>query len=176
MATTTTLTPVRGTGSEITMTDEEFGQRYNDALVRGRARLEERIATLEAKLGEMESWNRAALRDIKRLKAAVKAAGGKMPVIGTEQPLSGTPYVLRRPTNQKVRSAVLARDGVWCRYCGVETTQETRRIDHVHPASLGGRETLDNLVVACRTCNYRKGSRIPEEVGMVLRPVPVAEG
>lgn len=33
-------------------------------------------------------------------------------------------------------------------------------IDHVTPESLGGRTTADNLVLACQSCNRRKGARL----------------
>lgn len=61
--------------------------------------------------------------------------------------------------------AVFARDGSRCRYCGA-----TKRLslDHVKPRIQGGDDAADNLVVACRSCNSRKGGRTPEEAGMVL--------
>jgi 5-methylcytosine-specific restriction endonuclease McrA len=33
---------------------------------------------------------------------------------------------------------------------------------------LGGTDELENLVMACRDCNIRKGGRTPEQAGMVL--------
>lgn len=36
-------------------------------------------------------------------------------------------------------------------------------LDHVYPASRGGRSDADNLTVACRPCNRSKGARTPEE-------------
>lgn len=56
------------------------------------------------------------------------------------------------------RSAVFARDGCLCAYCGKKTNVATATIDHVQPLSLGGTNRPDNLVVACRACNNRKGS------------------
>jgi hypothetical protein len=60
---------------------------------------------------------------------------------------------------------VLLRDGNTCSYCGLECVPT---IDHVVPRSRGGDDTPSNLVVACRSCNSRKGARTPEEAGMVL--------
>lgn len=63
-------------------------------------------------------------------------------------------------------AAVYERDHFECRYCG---SIRKLSIDHVVPRSQGGSDDEDNLVVACRSCNSRKGARTPEEAGMVLR-------
>ena len=61
------------------------------------------------------------------------------------------------------RSLIYKRDGHKCQYCGL-----TRRltIDHVVPRSRGGLDTWENLVVACSTCNTRKGDTPLEQTGM----------
>lgn len=61
---------------------------------------------------------------------------------------------------------VYARDGKRCRYCG---STDRLSIDHLIPRCQGGTDHESNLVVACRTCNSRKGGRTPEQAGMVLR-------
>jgi len=68
------------------------------------------------------------------------------------------------------RSAVLARDGRRCAYCGGHAAT----IDHVLPSSRGGKNTWLNTVAACSGCNQRKGDRTPAEAGMVLRFTPTA--
>lgn len=60
-----------------------------------------------------------------------------------------------------VRLEVLGRDGGRCAYCG--STTGPHELDHVYPASRGGRSDADNLTVACRPCNRSKGARTPEE-------------
>ena len=72
---------------------------------------------------------------------------------------------------------VMARDGHECQYCGRRDVPMT--IDHVVPRSRrtadhpdGGRTDWHNCVTACLECNMRKGSRLPEEVGMHLRSKP----
>lgn len=59
---------------------------------------------------------------------------------------------------RKQRLKVLARDGYICMYCG---SNENLTVDHVlpivkHPELA---MSLDNMVVACKPCNSRKGSR-----------------
>lgn len=71
--------------------------------------------------------------------------------------------------------AVRRRDRDRCRYCNARCTYADRRsgrglvYDHVDPAIAAG---AANLVVACRSCNSRKGKRTPAAAGMTLLPVP----
>lgn len=73
-----------------------------------------------------------------------------------------------------LREQIRARDGNQCRYCGHAVHWADRKgpnggtYDHVDPK---GPNTLDNLVVSCRGCNSRKGSRTPDAAGMRLQPV-----
>lgn len=67
--------------------------------------------------------------------------------------------------NKPTRSAIYERDGHKCQYCG-----STRKltIDHIVPKSKGGTDDWDNLVVACSSCNIKKGDRYLEQTGMRL--------
>ena len=42
-----------------------------------------------------------------------------------------------------------------CQYCG---SKKHLSIDHVIPRCRGGEDTWENLVVACSSCNVKKGS------------------
>lgn len=84
--------------------------------------------------------------------------------------LPGNGY--RRRIDSAVRAAVRFRDMDRCRYCGMELSDHSYQIDHIIPVPRGGPYELDNLVVCCRPCNYRKGSRTPEEARMSLLPEP----
>lgn len=71
----------------------------------------------------------------------------------------------------RVRERLAERDGGWfCHYCQRPLESEPHRaagprppfeavIDHRTPASRGGPDALWNLVLACRSCNGRKGTR-----------------
>ena len=65
--------------------------------------------------------------------------------------------VNRAPIPDEVRSFVYARDGRACQRCGAT---ENLTLDHIHPWSLGGPDTPDNLRVLCRPCNSSKGARV----------------
>jgi len=64
---------------------------------------------------------------------------------------------------------VLRRDGFRCQYCDA---RDRLTVDHVMPKSRGGRDTWENLVAACTSCNNRKGDRTPDEAHMPLRRKP----
>ena len=64
------------------------------------------------------------------------------------------------------------RDGRLCMYCGREFPEYGLTREHVVPLSRGGRDVWSNVVSACRSCNTRKGGRIPEEARMSLLAIP----
>tara|TARA_B100000029_G_scaffold169268_1_gene165482 strand:- start:634 stop:1179 length:546 start_codon:yes stop_codon:yes gene_type:complete len=68
------------------------------------------------------------------------------------------------------RKNIIARDEYTCQYCGKSKSPLT--IDHVIPKGKGGQDTWENLVVACKPCNQKKGDRTPDEAGMPLTRIP----
>lgn len=71
------------------------------------------------------------------------------------------------------RAAVMLRDAFICQYCGEAPGRHHLTVDHVVPRSRGGRHDWDNLVTACKRCNQKKGSLLPEEAAMRLVHKPV---
>jgi hypothetical protein len=53
-----------------------------------------------------------------------------------------------------------------CAYCG--TTTGKIEAEHILPTSRGGTDGWNNRVLACATCNARKGDRTPAEANMPL--------
>jgi len=68
------------------------------------------------------------------------------------------------------RKNVFARDCYICQYCGNKNIQLT--IDHIIPASRGGKTDWENCVASCRECNNRKGNKTPREAKMRLKKIP----
>ncbi|MBI1320988.1 MAG: HNH endonuclease [Candidatus Hydrogenedens sp.] len=66
------------------------------------------------------------------------------------------------------RKNIFERDRHVCQYCKRKFSKADLTIDHVMPRSRGGRDTWENLVLACVKCNIRKGSRTPDEAHMPL--------
>jgi len=50
-----------------------------------------------------------------------------------------------------------------CFYCGRALNKSVATVDHVKALSTGGFHKFDNTVIACRWCNYRKGSKTVAE-------------
>ena len=61
------------------------------------------------------------------------------------------PYRLMM-SHKPSRSMIYKRDGNKCQYCGAT---KDLTIDHIHPRSLGGPDTWENLVTACSSCNSK---------------------
>ena len=63
--------------------------------------------------------------------------------------------------SKRTRYEVLRRDNHTCRYC--HATDQPLTVDHVTPTALGGTDSPDNLVAACRDCNAGKSSTQPDQ-------------
>ena len=66
---------------------------------------------------------------------------------------------------------VMVRDGYRCVYCG---SSDKLTIDHMIPASRGGKTNFENCVTACQPCNNKKNNRTPSEAKMYPRRQPYA--
>jgi len=76
------------------------------------------------------------------------------------------------PAPALTNTALFARDGHLCMYCGQQFARHALTRDHVLPLSRGGRDTWQNVVSACLHCNVRKGSRTPQQASMPLLAIP----
>ena len=59
---------------------------------------------------------------------------------------------------RKLREEVFREYGRACAYCGYE--DEVMTVDHIIPRSKNGLDILENLLPACRKCNYSKSNKI----------------
>jgi len=79
-------------------------------------------------------------------------------------------HVPRRFRRQVTNIFLFARDHYQCQYCGRQGSdlkpRESLTRDHVVPMSRGGLNEWTNVVTACSSCNTRKASRLPSEIGM----------
>lgn len=64
------------------------------------------------------------------------------------------------------------RDDHRCLYCGQQFPRAELTRDHVYPVSRGGRDRWENVVAACKRCNWTKDNMTPEEAGMPLLAIP----
>lgn len=70
------------------------------------------------------------------------------------------------------RRNIFERDKNTCQYCNRRFSKTDLTIDHVVPRSKGGKDTWENLVLACVKCNVRKANRTPTQANMPLRRKP----
>jgi 5-methylcytosine-specific restriction endonuclease McrA len=121
---------------------------------------------------------RVAFVDERAERAAAQAiAGRRLPEGVVIVRLLRTIHVPRRLLRPNRRNLLL-RDDHTCQYCGRLGTTAELTVDHVIPVSRGGAsDRWDNVVIACRKCNWRKANHRPEEVGLFLRrkPVPLTQ-
>lgn len=118
------------------------------------------------------TWQRALILLIKGKAETVEKNGRKL--AGGKWPL---PLVIRLLYYVKIphkdipltRRNILHRDRYACQYCGKKSDLT---IDHIIPRSRGGKDTWDNVAVACLRCNVNKGSRTPKEAGLELKGRP----
>jgi 5-methylcytosine-specific restriction endonuclease McrA len=86
-------------------------------------------------------------------------------------------HVPRKFRRQVTNTFLFARDHYRCQYCGRHRAQlrgrEFLTRDHIVPMSRGGGNTWQNVVTACSPCNNRKGSHLPDEVGMHALHLPL---
>ncbi|OQA82120.1 MAG: HNH endonuclease [bacterium ADurb.Bin236] len=68
----------------------------------------------------------------------------------------------RRQLNRRERESVFRKCGGRCAYCGCELSYKEMTVDHVEPLHQGGKDELENMLPACRSCNHRKSSSTVE--------------
>jgi 5-methylcytosine-specific restriction endonuclease McrA len=103
----------------------------------------------------------------------------------------------RRNASPELKTALIARDGHRCRFCGIpvirpEVRDRVRKLypevplwgrfnweqhagfqtlwlqyDHIIPHSRGGTTDLDNMVITCGPCNFGRMEYTLEEVGLL---------
>jgi hypothetical protein len=73
----------------------------------------------------------------------------------------GSPAPKKRPTGREktapMFNALINRDGPSCFYCGEDTSEDDRSLEHLVPIAHGGPNHLSNLVLAHRKCNSKAG-------------------
>ena len=67
---------------------------------------------------------------------------------------------------------IFLRDKV-CVYCG---SNKDLTIDHVIPTSKGGKHEWTNVVAACKSCNLKKGNKVPNPMIYPKAPLSVGFG
>lgn len=112
------------------------------------------------------------------LHGGINAASNKRSVLELHSIVGIKEARPRRSTMERVvptAQMLYNRDNYTCAYCGFKASRrEEVRLskDHVHPRSKGGRDTWDNLITSCKTCNWWKDDKTLSEADMELRFKP----
>ncbi len=107
----------------------------------------------------------------------VRVEDDSIPIVGGALRVPRVLHLVRydrapRLTIRLTRRNLMLRDDHQCQYCLKRPPLRELNIDHVQPRSRGGQDTWENLVIACRPCNLKKGWKTPEEAGMRLARRP----
>jgi len=65
----------------------------------------------------------------------------------------------------EVKEYLLFKYGHKCAYCKNRRGDQVLEVDHIIPRIRGGSDRVSNLAIACRTCNWEKGSKTAGEYG-----------
>tara|TARA_Y100000004_G_scaffold194948_1_gene260791 strand:+ start:1267 stop:1773 length:507 start_codon:yes stop_codon:yes gene_type:complete len=69
----------------------------------------------------------------------------------------------------EIREMLYKSYGRKCRYCNTNLLVNNMACDHIHPLSLGGVSTPENLQMICMRCNTRKGPLTDKDYGKLLK-------
>jgi 5-methylcytosine-specific restriction endonuclease McrA len=75
----------------------------------------------------------------------------------------GVVYEKGKLMGYEVREYLLEKWGRRCVYCGAEGIRP--QVEHIIPQSRGGTNRVENLTLACRKCNIKKGNQTATEFG-----------
>lgn len=77
--------------------------------------------------------------------------------------------------NARLKQAVIHRARGCCEYCQSQARFATHpfSIEHIHPLSQGGEDTLNNLALACQGCNNYKYTKVEALDPVNGQPAPL---
>lgn len=69
----------------------------------------------------------------------------------------------RHPYSLETRKMIYDKYHGRCQLCGKKLQLSTMTLDHIVPISMGGRDDISNLWIACKSCNFAKADCMPEK-------------
>ena len=78
----------------------------------------------------------------------------------------------RKPLPKALRVRVYKKYAGRCAYCGKQIKYEEMQVDHIKAVYLGGDNDFNNLLPACRSCNFYKSSYSIEEFRRQINLIP----
>ena len=84
----------------------------------------------------------------------------------------GAEYLMRRKLSKAEREQVLKKCDGHCAYCGCSLEHEHMQVDHVIPLRKGGADELENMLPACKSCNWYKSTMTVDQFRAYLEQIP----
>lgn len=136
------------------------------------------VGRVEAVDTDYQSYDFASWHELSEYASAFEAEGHRFVQTVTSAVL--VPVVVRllrfdritRPTLRLSRKNVYLRDNYTCQYTGQKLPSSELNLDHIVPASRGGKTTWENLVCCSVEVNSLKGDKTPAEAGLKLIQTP----
>lgn len=116
--------------------------------------------------------------DVANLRGGYRADGGRSTLsVPAVIALAKSEFMVRHlqdalPLGSDDNDLLYRRDRGICAYCADHVQPRDISRDHIHPRARGGLDVWENVVLAHRSCNMRKGCRTPDEAAMPLVYVP----
>ena len=121
---------------------------------------------------ELVNWSYG--EEVFRIRGGYSRITGERTVVTLNSIIAckGKVYGKGRKEPPLTNRALFRRDQNMCLYCGNHFDNIALSRDHVVPLSRGGEDAWTNVVTACKRCNARKGSLLPNETNMELLALP----
>ena len=125
---------------------------YNEYLTKNRDRILERVSAYNKEHREERSkkameWAKSNKDKRRAISSTYKAKRRQIESGGT--------------ATSKSVAEWLSRQVMKCEYCGIDCSNEYH-IYHFIPLAKGGKHDIDNLRIACPSCNVRKNAKMPD--------------
>jgi len=95
----------------------------------------------------------------------------------TNNNIHGKEYQNGTLVGTEIKEYLLAANKGTCQYCHGKTNDNRLEVEHVHPKSRGGSNSVTNLTLACRTCNIAKSNMLLPEwkahLGLSGKPLDI---
>lgn len=112
--------------------------------------------SLQSRIANIETW-------VKRLQKVAKIEAISFELVRFDMQLMRNPEIQGKEYQQgalagyETREYLLEKWGRECAYCG--TKDVPLEVEHIHPKSKGGSNSITNLTLSCHKCNTAKGTQ-----------------
>lgn len=82
-----------------------------------------------------------------------------------EAPKSNGKKDTRSKNSKKIRAALIKKGVTRCHWCDNPVNLKNSTLEHIIPLARGGLDNANNRTLACKKCNEKRGSNMPELKG-----------